>query len=484
MRPMDDATLVEAARAGDSTAWGAIYDRYADRLHDHCHRLLRDRDEAADALHDAFIAAARNLEQLRDPSRLRPWLYSICRHEALRRARRRGRVELTEEVDDMKAVDVDLDRGTSAAELQELVWAAATGLNDRDQALLDLNLRQGLEGQDLADAMGVSLSASYVLMSRLRDQVERSLGALLIARLGRDDCPDLAAILEGWDGRFTPLLRKRVARHVDRCDTCSTRRSTVLSPAALLAAAPLTPAPADLRDRVLTSVGSARPGPEVGFTDAGFARPTGRRPARRSWWLAATAGVALLVAAGVVAAVTDDDHVEADLAAVEEPTTTAEATTAPSTATTATTASTTSTTSTTLPLADPTTPPAGPTSTTSPPIVTPPPPPLDRDAPVVGLLQPSDSFMRVTSSDPCSIPAPEHLEVSVEVSDASPVEVLLIWTGDPGSGSVSMTPGATGYTGSFGGFATPGWVSYHVEATDAAGNQTVSSPTQVQVVDC
>ena len=91
MPPMDDAALVQAARSGDGAAWGAIYDRYADKLHDHCHRILRDRDEAADALHDAFLAASAHLDQLRDPSRLRPWLYSICRHEALKRARRRDR---------------------------------------------------------------------------------------------------------------------------------------------------------------------------------------------------------------------------------------------------------------------------------------------------------------------------------------------------------------------------------------------------------
>ena len=146
MRPMDDAALVEAARSGDGSAWGVIYDRYADKLHDHCHRILRDRDEAADAVHDAFIAASRHLDQLRDPSRLRPWLYSICRHESLRRARQRSRVDLTDEVDEMSGVEVDLDRGTRTAELQELVWSAAAGLSPRDQALLDLNLRQGLDG--------------------------------------------------------------------------------------------------------------------------------------------------------------------------------------------------------------------------------------------------------------------------------------------------------------------------------------------------
>jgi hypothetical protein len=102
--------------------------------------------------------------------------------------------------------------------------------------------------------MGVEPGHAYVLLSRLRDQVERSLGALLVARLGRDDCPDLATILSGWDGRFTPLIRKRVARHVDACEVCGERRRTAASPLALLAAVPPMPAPAYLRDRVLERV--------------------------------------------------------------------------------------------------------------------------------------------------------------------------------------------------------------------------------------
>jgi hypothetical protein len=68
----DDAELVRAATAGDRGAFAAIYDRYADRLHDFCWGLLRDRDEAADATQDAFLVAAERLCQLRDPERVRP----------------------------------------------------------------------------------------------------------------------------------------------------------------------------------------------------------------------------------------------------------------------------------------------------------------------------------------------------------------------------------------------------------------------------
>jgi RNA polymerase sigma factor (sigma-70 family) len=250
----DDAELVRAAAAGDRGAFAAIYDRYADRLHDFCWSVLRDRDEAADATQDAFLVAAERLGQLRDPERLRPWLYAVARSQALRRVRARSRVAPEEEMTELPDPATGPEQAAERSDLRELVWNAAAGLSERDRALLDLHLRHGLEGAELGQAMGVEPGHAYVLLSRLRDQVERSLGALLVARLGRDDCPDLAAILSGWDGRFTPLIRKRVARHVDACDVCSERRRTAASPLALLAAVPPMPAPAFLRDRVLERV--------------------------------------------------------------------------------------------------------------------------------------------------------------------------------------------------------------------------------------
>ena len=264
---MDDATLVAAARRGDQAAWGTIYDRYADRLHDHCWSILRDEHEAADALHDAFVNAARALPQLRDPSRLRPWLYAIARNEAFRRHRQRSRVvpsgdlaaELGVEDPELGTVTVDLDEhdGAPVDDLRRLVWDAAGGLGAEDQAMLDLHLRQGLEGEELAEALGTSTSNTYVRMSRLRDTLERSLGALLVARTGRQDCPELAQILAGWDGVLTPLLRKRVARHVDGCERCGERRKAMVSPLALFAGMPMLPAPDGLRARIISDASAA-----------------------------------------------------------------------------------------------------------------------------------------------------------------------------------------------------------------------------------
>ena len=81
----DDGELARAAAGGDSVAFGAIYDRYADRLFDFCVGMLRDREAAADCVQDVFVTAATKLRLLREPDRLRSWLYAIARHEAIGR---------------------------------------------------------------------------------------------------------------------------------------------------------------------------------------------------------------------------------------------------------------------------------------------------------------------------------------------------------------------------------------------------------------
>src|ERR1700754_2606210 len=93
-----DAELAVAAAAGDRRAFAGIYDRYANRLHDFCIGMLRDRDAAADCVQDTFCTAAVKLTNLREPDKLRPWLYSIARYEALRKLRERSRERSSHEL--------------------------------------------------------------------------------------------------------------------------------------------------------------------------------------------------------------------------------------------------------------------------------------------------------------------------------------------------------------------------------------------------
>jgi hypothetical protein len=86
----------------------------------------------------------------------------------------------------------------------------------------------------------------------MRDRVEKSLGALTVAKAGRRDCSQLAQILSGWDGELTILLRKRVNRHIEECATCDRTRKKY-APLALFGAAPVFAMPFGLRERVLAA---------------------------------------------------------------------------------------------------------------------------------------------------------------------------------------------------------------------------------------
>jgi len=133
-----DAELAVAATAGDRAAFALIYDRYADKLHDFCVGMLRDRDSAADCVQDAFCTAATKLPELREPDKLRPWLYAVTRNEALRRIRDRRRELVSDEVPDMASTEAGPDVLAARTELAELIAEAAGGLSDRDRTVLQL----------------------------------------------------------------------------------------------------------------------------------------------------------------------------------------------------------------------------------------------------------------------------------------------------------------------------------------------------------
>src|SRR4051812_45352518 len=195
----DDGDLALAAARGDGRAFAAIYDRYADRLFDFCVGMLRDRDAAADCVQDAFVIATTKLPQLREVERLRPWLYAIARNEALARIRARRREEPVDILPERASGEPTPDLLASRNELAELIAEACGGLSERDQAVYELAYRQGLDGLELAEALGVSHTHANTLVGRLRDGIERSLGALLVCRGAQADpraCPELAALLQ------------------------------------------------------------------------------------------------------------------------------------------------------------------------------------------------------------------------------------------------------------------------------------------------
>ena len=232
---MRDSELVASIVAGDPSGLAAAYDRYAEPLYKYCRSMLSNPPDAADAVQDTFVIALSRLAELRDPDRLRAWLYAVARNECLRILRSPRPAPRLTVPPGMADTVIDITEGAAErAELRALLTTAAHGLNPVEREVLELQLRQGLEAAEVADVLGVSRGKAASLASRARHQLEACLAVLLVGRAGRDDCRELNALLAGWDGQLTPALRRRVHRHIERCATCTTRRVYELRPAVLL----------------------------------------------------------------------------------------------------------------------------------------------------------------------------------------------------------------------------------------------------------
>jgi RNA polymerase sigma factor (sigma-70 family) len=234
---MRDSELVASIVAGDPEGLAAAYDRYSGPLFGYCQSLLREPDDAADAVQDTFVIAASKLGGLRDPERLRAWLFTVARNECLHRLKSRRATAVLAEIPEQPDESVDVGGEAERAESRALIRAAVGGLNDGERDVIN-QLWHGLEIPEVAMALGVSRNHAHSLFSRARDQLEASVGVLVVGRSGRKDCAALDQLLHDWDGRLTAPLRRRVGRHIDRCSVCSDRRRRELRPAALLSVAP------------------------------------------------------------------------------------------------------------------------------------------------------------------------------------------------------------------------------------------------------
>lgn len=220
---MSGAEIVAVLRHDRTSGFEALYREYAERLYAYATTVMKDSTIAADATHDALIQAVTRIDQLRDPERLEPWLFAITRNECFKLLRTRSRVADDQEAVDMQSCLDDADAGLAAAESQTLVREALGTLSAADRDVLALALRHDLDTAQVADAMGTSTNQVRARLSRARTALTSAVTALLLARDTSSTCSGLTEALAGYDGRLSPLLRKRVTRHARSCADCEAR---------------------------------------------------------------------------------------------------------------------------------------------------------------------------------------------------------------------------------------------------------------------
>ena len=183
-----DTELVRLAQAGDTRAFDELVVRYRDKVFRLTFKILRNEDDASEAMQDAFLSAFRGLGNFKSESTFSTWIYRIATNASLMKYRKRRPGHLSYEQsqsafsdaepmqlegDWTKRPEKDLDN----AELREFMAQEIVQLPDDLRTVFVLRDMQEASNQDVAEQLGLTVAAVKSRLHRarirLRDRIDR-----------------------------------------------------------------------------------------------------------------------------------------------------------------------------------------------------------------------------------------------------------------------------------------------------------------------
>lgn len=173
---------LERLRAGDPTAFDAIYTHFRPRVYGFLWRLARDPEVARDLVQDTFVALARNARRLEPDTHLAAWLFTVARN-AWRSHRRWAMLDAGRLVvlDDDLAIPTQArapDESVDAARHRERLERAILALPEAAREVLLLVAVEGLSHEEAAKILGVTPEATRQRLRRARGELSHQIERL------------------------------------------------------------------------------------------------------------------------------------------------------------------------------------------------------------------------------------------------------------------------------------------------------------------
>jgi len=182
----DERELARGLRDGSAEGFERLVRTYGGRLLAVTRRILRDEEDARDAVQDAFISAFRARKQFQADARVSTWLHRIAVNAALMKLRsRRRKTEVP--MDDLQPAFRDdghhADRFVSWAEpadvalgrqeTADFVREAIAELPDSYRLVLLMRDIEGRNTEETATELGITPNAVKIRLHRARLALRR-----------------------------------------------------------------------------------------------------------------------------------------------------------------------------------------------------------------------------------------------------------------------------------------------------------------------
>ena len=170
-----DNEIIARVRAGSNHAFAMLIDRYKDRTFTLALRMLKRREEAEEALQDAFVRAYHALPRFEGTASFGTWLYRIVYNVCLTRiARRREEIAVVDYDDDQNYDSSAIHSGDSiestyeSREMIEHIQSIIASMPEKYASVLTLWYTQDLSHEEICEVTELPLGTVKVHLFRAR----------------------------------------------------------------------------------------------------------------------------------------------------------------------------------------------------------------------------------------------------------------------------------------------------------------------------
>ena len=174
MSAIDERELVERCRSGDERAYQELIDHYKDLVFSVIARTGQDRSRAEDLAQEVFLRIHRGLPYFRGEARLSTWVYRIVANVCLQEQPRPAALSLDDERTGARAAGAS-DRQFSDLELRDRLEKAIARLAPHYKLLIAAHYLDGVQYEDLAEALQLPLGTVKTQLHRAKRQLRRLL---------------------------------------------------------------------------------------------------------------------------------------------------------------------------------------------------------------------------------------------------------------------------------------------------------------------
>ncbi len=173
MEASSDAAIVARVLRGDAEAFRELVERYRDQYARYALHMLGNREDAEEALQDAFTRAYRALPRCEDPERFGAWLFRILVNRCRTAGTRRGRRARTFVADEAALLGASEEHPEDRAAWREEIDRALRRLRPEQREAFLLKYVEDMGYDEMSQLTGVGVSALKMRVmracERLRD---------------------------------------------------------------------------------------------------------------------------------------------------------------------------------------------------------------------------------------------------------------------------------------------------------------------------